>query len=125
MRLRGWLGTIVVMEEEAARRVSSLIAGVLCSDGKMSDEERTFLKRVMEKLGLETDTALMPTYAQDVAEELDALSEDLRWQTLNLVLEAAAVDGKIDPSERAIVDVIANALGVAEADINDRLAKLV
>jgi uncharacterized tellurite resistance protein B-like protein len=112
------------MEEEAARRISSLIAGVLCSDGEMSKEERAFLKRAMQKLELDPDTALMPIYEDEVASELAELSEEMRWQTLNLVLDAAAVDGKVERAERAIVDVFAEHLGVSDEDITERLGAL-
>jgi uncharacterized tellurite resistance protein B-like protein len=111
------------MDEETARRMCSLIAGVLCADGEMSDGERGFLKRMMTQCGLETDTALMPTYSEDVASEIAQLPEAIRGETLNLVILAAAVDGKIVPGERAIVDAIATQLGISEADIVERFKK--
>ena len=73
----------------------SLIAGVVCSDGTMSADEREFLKRVMVQCGLPTDTALMPTYREDAAAELAELPAAVREQTLELVILAAAVDGRI------------------------------
>ena len=108
------------MDEETGRRACSLIAAVLCADGEMSPDERSFLKRVLQKFGLETDTALMPTYQQDVAEELAQLPEATRWETLDLVIQAAAADGKIVPAERAIIDVIATELGVDAATLVER-----
>ena len=111
------------MNEETGRRVCALIAGVVCSDDEMSPEERRFLKRVLEKFGLETDTALMPTYAEDVAAELAQLPEATRWEALDLVIQAAAADGKIVPAERAIVDTIAAELGVDQDVIVERFRR--
>jgi len=112
------------MDEETARRMCSLIAGVICSDGKMSGDEQDFLKRVLSECGLETDTALMPVYADDVAEELAQLPEAVRDETLSLVILAAAADGQIHPNERAIVDTIAQQLGVGEEEIVERFKKV-
>ena len=111
------------MDEETGRRVCSLIAGVICSDNKMSPDERSFLKRVLERCGLETDTALMPTYAGDVAEELAQLPDGIRQEMLDLVILAAVADGDIVDSERAIVDVVAKEIGVTQDDLEGRLAK--
>ena len=111
------------MDEETARRVCSLIAGVICVDSEMSPDERSFLKRVMAQCGLETDTALAPTYGEDVAAELAQLPEQIRGQVLDLVIQAAAADGKIVPNERAIVDVIAKELGVSQEDIIERFRR--
>jgi tellurite resistance protein len=109
------------MEEETARRLCSLIAGVICSDGEMSPDERDFLRRMMTQCGLETDTALMPTYQEDVASELAELPEAMRGEAFGLVVMAAAVDGKITPQERAIIDAVAAPLGIGEEQILERL----
>jgi uncharacterized tellurite resistance protein B-like protein len=111
------------MDEETGRRVCSIIAGVLCADGEMGVEERAFLKRVMQHVGIETDTALMPTYGDDIAEELAQLPEAARWETLDMVIAAAAADGQFKPAERAFVDIIAKELGVDEADVVARMGR--
>ena len=100
-----------------------LIAGVLSSDSEMGPTERDFLKRAMRHVGLETDTILMATYGSDVAEEFAKLPAEIKNDTLNLVIQAAAADGKIVPAERAIVDIIAAQLGVSEEDVIERFKK--
>lgn len=110
------------MDEAVSRRICSLIAGVMCSDEKMSPEERDFLKRVLTSFGLPTDTALMPTVADaDVAEELAQLPETTRHQTLELVIQAAAVDGQVVAAERTLIGVIAQQLGVDATEIDQRI----
>lgn len=109
------------MDEESGRRVCELIAGVLCSDGKMSPDELTFLKRVMERCGIETDTALMPSYRADVLSELAQLPEKLRKEMLDLMIAAAVADGKVVPSERELIDLVAKEMGVDADDVNDRI----
>ncbi len=111
------------MDEASARRLCSLIAGVLCSDGNMSSEESQFLKRVMAQCGLDTDTGVMAMYGEDLAEEMAQLDEATRWQALDFVIQAAAADGQIHPSERAWVDAVAHHLGASADDVNARLAR--
>jgi len=111
------------MDEASARRLCSLIAGVLCSDGNMAKEESEFLKRVMAQCGLDTDTGVMAMYGEDLAEEFAQLDETARWQALDFVIQAAAADGQIHPSERAWVDAVAHHLNVSADDVNSRLAK--
>jgi uncharacterized tellurite resistance protein B-like protein len=110
------------MDESTSRRICSLIAGVICSDEQMSPDERSFLLRTAEKFGLPRDLALMPvTDAGDVAAELGALPEDLRWETLDLLIKAAAADGKIVDSERRILGVVTGLLGLSKTDLEKRL----
>ena len=109
------------MDEETRRRVCSLVAGVLCADERMRAEENAFLKRVLTKLGLDPDTGLMPTPAAEIATELQALPEATRWETLHLVIQAAAADGEVDPTERAMVETIGRFLEVEPADVGAQL----
>ncbi|MBW2523214.1 MAG: TerB family tellurite resistance protein [Deltaproteobacteria bacterium] len=110
------------MDDQTSRRVISLIAGVICSDEKMSPEERSFLLRVAEKLGLPRDLALMPvTDKEEVAAELGRLPEATRWETLDLLIQAAAADGQVVPEERELIGVVVAQLGLKESDVEKRL----
>jgi uncharacterized tellurite resistance protein B-like protein len=111
------------MDEATARRLCSLIAGVLCSDGTMSSEESAFLKKVMAQCGLETDTAVMAMYGEDLAEEMAQLPPEARAQAMDLVIQAAAADGQVVASERAWVDAVAYQLGVAPDDVAARIQR--
>lgn len=89
----------------------------------MAPPEREFLKRVMKNFGLETDSALMPTYGQDITEELAQLPEATKWEVLDLVIQAAIADGQVVPAERAYINVIAQQLGVSDEDIGERFKR--
>ncbi len=120
----GGLVHLGAMDEETSRRVCSLIAGVICSDEKMSPDERSFLLRVVEQFGLARDIALMPTTdRRDVVEELAKLPESIRHETLDLLIAAAAADGKIVQAERDFLNVVTAQLGVSDADLEQRLAQ--
>lgn len=113
------------MDERTSRRICSLIAGVICSDEKMTPEERSFLLRILDRFDLPRDTALMPvTEGQDVAAELARLPEATRWETLELLIQAAAVDGRVVPAERAILEAVTGQLGLDPADIEERLRRV-
>ena len=59
----------------------------------------------------------MPTYGEDVADELAQLPESIRKEVFGLVVLAAAADGQIAPGERTIVDLVAGTLGIGEEEI--------
>ena len=122
--LDGLIHHVGDMEEPTSRRICSLIAGVICSDEKMSPDERSFLLRTADKFGLPRDIALMPiTEKDDVAAELGQLSEALRWETLDLLIKAAAADGKIVEAEREILGVVTGMLGLSKGDLEERLRR--
>ena len=114
---------VEAMDGDTARRVCQLVAGVLCSDGEMNEDERAFLKRVLEGFGMPTDVALMPTYEEDVAGVLRGLPEAHRWRALDLVIKSAVVDGMITPQERGIIDVVAKELDIPHDDLIDRFRR--
>ena len=112
------------MDETTSLRVCSLVAGVICSDEEMSPDERSFLLRVVEQFGLPRDCALMPiTDSDDVAAELSRLPEATRWETLELLIQAAAADGKVVDAERQFLSVVTAQLDLTEADIEERLQR--
>jgi uncharacterized tellurite resistance protein B-like protein len=112
------------MDESSSRRICSLIAGVICSDEEMTPDERSFLLRTVEKFGLPRDIALMPiTDKDDVAAELGQLPESVRWETLDLLIQAAAADGKFVNAEREILGVVTAMLGLSKTDLEARLRR--
>jgi tellurite resistance protein len=111
------------LTEDTRRRLCSLVAGVVCADDVMTPDERHFLQRVMVRLGVETDTVLMPIYGEDAATEFEKLPRSMRRPALELAIVAAAVDGKVVSSERAIVDAMARQVGMGTQEVELRLAR--
>jgi len=92
-----------------------LVSKVLVADGMMSDEEREFLAGMMETLALtpEEQKQVINLEDWDAAEPIvTALSEDERREIVELLVDAAAADGKLSPHELATVQRVSNALGL-------------
>ena len=92
-----------------------LVAKVLLADGMITDEEREFLDDLMRKLGL-TDAEQKRVGALEGVADAEgvarALPEADKQALLDLLVDAAAVDGRLARRELSIVQRLAAALGV-------------
>ena len=92
---------------------SLLVAKVLVADGMMQDEERAFLDTVMNSLGLTPDErkSVIELDGLDNAHKfvLD-LPKDERQQILEMLVDAASVDGKLSQYEMGVVKRLTKAL---------------
>lgn len=92
-----------------------LVANVLAADGMMTDHERTFLRGVMDHFELDDDARRRVTELDGLEEAqrvVATMAEADRRETLDFMLSAALVDGKLSPHERTMVDEITRALGL-------------
>ena len=90
-----------------------LVAGLLASDGMMTDSERAFLERAMEKMGLndeERDAVKHFEGAELATDVMAKVSADERQALLDDLLGAALADGKLDPHEQEMVKLISDQL---------------
>lgn len=92
---------------------SLLVAKVLVADGMMQDEERAFLDTVMNSLGLTADERKTVTDLDGLDEAhkfvLD-LPKDERQQLVEMLVDAATVDGKLSQYEMGIVQRLTKTL---------------
>jgi tellurite resistance protein len=92
-----------------------LLAKVLVADGIMTENERVFLDRAMQRLGLDETMRKRVTHLEDwdAAEPIVAkLSEDEKREVVSWLVDAASADGKLSPLEMAAVKKISAALGL-------------
>jgi uncharacterized tellurite resistance protein B-like protein len=85
---------------------SLLVAKVLVADGMMQDEERAFLDTVMNSLGLTADErkAVTELDGMDEAHKFAlALPKEERQQIVEMLVDAASVDGKLSQYEMGVV----------------------
>ena len=92
-----------------------VVSKVLVADGIMTDEERGFLAAMMSKLELTPDERRR-VVDLDGLDEADgivgALSVDERREIVELLVDAAAADGRLSPHELATVKRVTAALGL-------------
>lgn len=101
------------MDERLAQCL--LVAHVLVADGMMSDEERAFLREVMDAAELDDEgrRRVSDLEGVDEAERLvAALPEERRRELLDTLLSAVLADGRISPHERALIEKVTAALGL-------------
>ena len=112
------------MDEQTSIQVCGLIAGVLASDQDMNNHEAEFLQRIRRRFGVPKRVAAPPVVDPDEAvEQLLAFPEEVRTEALELLIQAAAADGKIAEQERALLSGIVAKLGIDPAELQRRLER--
>lgn len=92
-----------------------LVSKVLVADGMMSDEEKQFLKNMMEKLALTEaeQRSVIELENWDAAEPLvKGLSQDEKQEIVEMLVDAASADGRLSAHELATVQRVSKALGL-------------
>lgn len=112
------------MDDSTRVKVCSLVAGILFADRDIGEEEATFLQRMRARFQLPRGTAIEPMSDRDVAiAELRGLPAELRDQTLELLVAAAAADGTVSDAEREFLAGAAEALAIDAATLDERLER--
>ena len=101
--------------------ICKLVAQAILADAQITDTESDFLAKLMDRYGL-TESERKHVMARDIGEDpTDAVqmivSDEARNELLIELALAVAVDGEISSSERALLDRIARALDVSQADL--------
>jgi uncharacterized tellurite resistance protein B-like protein len=115
-----------MVDQEVARRVCRLIAGIVISDDDLDEKEEAFIDRLIERFDLtaEDRDALFPIVdKEEAATEIKTFEEAVRDETFGLLVEAAVADGKVVDEEKDYLAAVAEALGVSEGDLAERIAK--
>ena len=92
-----------------------LVSKVLVADGMMADEEKQFLKNMMEKLALTEaeQRSVIELENWDEAEPIvQKLSQDEKQEIVELLVDAASADGRLSAHELATVQRVSKALGL-------------
>jgi uncharacterized tellurite resistance protein B-like protein len=92
---------------------SLLVARVLVADGMMQDEERAFLDTVMNSLNLTAEERKSVTELDgldDAHKFVMGLPKEERQQIVEMLVDAASVDGKLSQYEMGVVKRLTKAL---------------
>ena len=112
------------MDVEERHKVCELIEAVIGADGVIADAEREYLRRIVERFGLPARDvgAATATDLGRATTTLRALAPDAQPRVMALLVEAAVVDGRVDPGERALLLASAAALGIEATALEERIA---
>jgi len=113
------------MDADQRAKLYQLLEAVISADGVTTPEEREFMRKAMAKLRLSSDDA--PTESiRDIGSAtstLRALDPDTQARVLALLVEAAVVDGVVEPRERALLLAAAATLGIEATVLEERIAR--
>jgi uncharacterized tellurite resistance protein B-like protein len=114
------------VEIEERLKIVGLIEAIVTADGVVSDEEREFLRRMIERFGISehdrADRIVMSSPGEAMA-TLRALPSDVQTRVMALLVEAAIVDGSVAPEERALLLASAASLGIEACALEERIAR--
>lgn len=93
-----------------------LVSKVLVADGIMTENERTFLDKVMKALGLDDAQrrSVLDLEGWEQAEPtLKTLTTEEKQDIVSMLVDASSADGKLSPLELGAVKNITAALGLS------------
>lgn len=115
------------MDVELRTKVCGLIESVIAADGVVVDEEREFLQSAIRRFKIDApDSVDRATPMSDpgrTTQTLRELSPDVAARVMALLVEAAIVDGRVEPEERALLLASAAALGIEASALEERIAR--
>ena len=103
------------MNEKTARCL--LLSKVLIADGIMTENERIFLDRAMNKMGLSAEERRGVIELEgwnDAEATLSSLPQEAKEELLSQLVDAASADGHLSPLEAGMVKRIGQALGLED-----------
>jgi uncharacterized tellurite resistance protein B-like protein len=112
------------MDNEMRAKVSALLEAVVTADGVIRPEEREFVRRAAARWKLpEPEEPLSLRTLGATIEVLRALDRNAQARVVALLVDAAAVDGNIDPREHALLLAAAASLGIEATALEERLTQ--
>jgi uncharacterized tellurite resistance protein B-like protein len=106
-------------------KVCRLIEAVIAADGVVVDEEREFLERVVKRFripDLDGDRP-PPSDLGGAMATLRELDSDVQARVMALLVEAAIIDGQVEPREHALLLAAAATLGIEATALEERIAR--
>jgi hypothetical protein len=115
-------------DNDFKHQICRLVAGLIASDDEFEDSERGFVEKVLSRFGIpktEWNVIFPLIDTEAAAETIRAMTEDTQEVAFELLLGAAAADGKVTEAERAFLLAVADEIEVDEGEVDRRLAALV
>ncbi len=114
------------MEMNDKLQICKVVAQAILADCKVTDSEHAFLTTLMDKYGLD-DEQRKDVMARNIGDNPGDLAEsvtefDSKNELLVELAMAVAADGELSSSEKTLIDEVAKAIGVPDAEV-DMLVK--
>jgi uncharacterized tellurite resistance protein B-like protein len=118
-------GSLSLMDVEEQHRIVDLLEAAITADGDIADEERAFLRRVMERFGLSEDERAnrqVTSSAGRTTAILRTFPPQAQAGIIALLVDAVVADGRVEPQERALLLAAAAAIGIEAGALEERIA---
>jgi hypothetical protein len=105
-----------------------MVAGLVASDEDFTDGERAFVEKVLAGFEIPQSEweAIYPLVdPQDARSEIAKLNGSARETAIDLLVQAAAADGKVVEEEWQYLNAVADAMKIHRSVVEFRLNKLV
>jgi uncharacterized membrane protein YebE (DUF533 family) len=101
------------------------VATILRADGRIGVRERAFLDRLRGRLGLGAEAVAAAVAEVEAGKQWVYLPHDSRDRqfVLDRLVEAAAADGAVAEGERRMLDIVAEKVGIAACELEDRIER--
>ena len=115
------------MDVEERQKVCQVLEAVIAADGVVVDAEREFLRKIVARFGLpardrQDTTPPPPSDLGTTTTTLRSLPAEVQTRVMALLVEAAVIDGQVDPEERALLLAAAATLGIEATALEERIA---
>ncbi|MFP6686186.1 MAG: TerB family tellurite resistance protein [Polyangiaceae bacterium] len=115
------------MDVGTRRRVCELVVGLIATDDELHPSEFRFMVKVFASFGVsqtDEEEVIAPTVrAFEAAKAMRELPEEVHDEAIELLVAAAAADGKIVEAERVFLRAVAGAIDLSTEALDERLAK--
>ena len=115
------------MDDETKRLLCRMVAGLVASDEDFTDSERAFVEKVLGEFGIPEEEweAIYPLVdPEEARSEIAKLNGAARETAVNLLVQAAAADGKIVQEELNYLHSVVDAMSVHKSVVEFRLRKV-
>ena len=111
------------MSDEAKRDLKNVMVLTL-ADGRLSEQERKFIERMRERVGLDEAEFRRLVGEVRVNPKKISLPTDpiARREALRVLVEAALADGEVSPAEQNLLQRIADHIGMPQSDLETMLS---
>ncbi|HEY3233401.1 MAG TPA: TerB family tellurite resistance protein [Polyangiaceae bacterium] len=116
------------MDDELAHKLCQLVAGIVITDEDLDAREEAFVERLLTGFGLDASNrdAIFPLVdSAEAARAMKELPADAQEEGLQLLIQAALADGKVVAEELEYLRAVSRAIGVSDAELEQRIQKSV
>jgi uncharacterized tellurite resistance protein B-like protein len=112
------------VDDEQRAKVSQLLQAMIAADGIIKPEEREFMERAIARWKLPVpDAPLSLRSLGSATEVLRSMDPETQAGVLALLVEAAVVDGVLDPREHALLLAAGATMGIDATVLEERILR--